>query len=280
MGIKKLKPYTSTTRYQTYLDSSELDKVEPKKSLLKVLKYKAGRNSQGRITVRHKGTRHKRLYRIIDFKRDKFNIPGTIMTIEYDPNRTANICLVKYTDGEYRYILAPNGINKGDVILSSKTEAPIKIGNTLPLEKIPPGTSVHNIELTPGKGGQICRSAGTFATVAGFDGEYALVKLPSSELRKIYKKCLATIGVVGALDHNLIVYGKAGRKRHLGIRPTVRGVAMNPIDHPHGGGEGRGKGNHPTTPWGQPTLGYKTRKKRSRTDFLIVERRKSKKKQS
>lgn len=277
MGIKKLKPYTPTTRYQTYYDYSNLDKVIPKKSLIKVLKYHAGRNSEGRLTVWHKGRRHKKKYRIIDFKRDKFDIPGTIMTIEYDPNRSANISLVKYNDGEYRYIISPDGIKKGDVIISSKTQAPIKVGNALPLEKIPPGTNVHNIELVPGKGAQLCRAAGTYATVSGFDDKYAIIKLPSSELRKVLKRCMATIGEVGAKDHNLISYGKAGRKRWLGIRPTVRGVAMNPIDHPHGGGEGRGKGNHPSTPWGKPTLGYKTRKKKNKSNYLIIERRKSKK---
>ncbi len=277
MGIKKLKPYTSTTRYQSYYDYSYLDKVEPKKNLIKVLKYKAGRNSSGRITVWHKGGRHKRIYRIIDFKRDKFDVPGTIQTIEYDPYRSANISLVKYADGEYRYIITPEGINKGDTIISSKVQAPIKIGNALPLEKIPPGTNVHNIELVPGKGAQLCRAAGTYATVSGFDDKYAIIKLPSTELRKVLKTCMATIGEVGAKDHNLISYGKAGRKRWKGIRPTVRGVAMNPIDHPHGGGEGRGKGNHPSTPWGLPTLGYKTRKKRKKSNNLIIERRKSKK---
>ncbi len=279
MPIKKLKPYTPTTRYQTYYDFSSLDKVEPKKSLLEVLNYKAGRNSQGRITVWHRGGRHKRKYRIIDFKRNKFDIEGTIVTIEYDPNRTAHIALVKYIDGEYRYIIAPDGIKKGDKIISSKiNNIPIKIGNTLPLEKIPPGTNIHNIELQPGKGGQLCRSAGTFATLAGFDEQYAIVKLPSSELRKIRKECLATIGEVSAKDHNLVIYGKAGRKRWKGIRPTTRGVAMNPIDHPHGGGEGRGKGNHPQTPWGMSTLGYKTRKKRNKSNQYIIERRKTKRK--
>lgn len=278
MPIKKLKPYTSTTRYQTYYDYSELDKVEPKKSLLQVLNYRAGRNSAGRITVWHKGNRHKRKYRIIDFKRDKYDIEGTVVSIEYDPNRTAHIALIKYPDGEYRYIIAPDGLKKGSKIISSKTNAPIKVGNCLPLEKIPPGTNIHNIELQPNKGGQLCRSAGTSAVLAGFDDKYAIIKLPSTELRKVLKECKATIGEVSAKDHNLVMYGKAGRKRWKGIRPTVRGVAMNPIDHPHGGGEGRGKGNHPQTPWGQSTLGYKTRKKRKKSNILIIERRKSKKK--
>jgi len=277
MPIKRLKPYTPTTRYQTYYDFRNLDKVEPKKSLLQVLNYTAGRNSQGRITVWHRGGRHKRKYRIIDFKRDKFDIEGTVVSIEYDPNRTAHIALIKYPDGEYRYIIAPDGIQKGDKIISSNN-APIRIGNCLPLEKIPPGTNIHNIELQPGKGGQMCRAAGSYATLAGFDEEYAIIKLPSSELRKVLKTCRATIGEVSGKDHNLVVFGKAGRKRWIGIRPTVRGVAMNPIDHPHGGGEGRGKGNHPQTPWGQPTLGYKTRKKRKHTNALIIERRKSKRK--
>lgn len=279
MPVKKLKPYTPTTRYQTYYDFSELDKVKPKKSLVEINPYSAGRNSNGRITVYHRGGRHKRKYRIIDFKRDKFDIPGTVMTIEYDPNRSANIALVKYADGEYRYIIAPDGIQRGETILSSKSkQIPIKVGNALPLENIPIGTNVHNVELYPGKGAQLCRAAGTYATLAGFDGKYAILRLPSSELRKVPKECMATIGEVGAKDHNLVVFGKAGRKRWIGIRPTVRGVAMNPIDHPHGGGEGRSKGNHPQTPWGIPTLGYKTRKKRKKSNDLIIERRKSKKK--
>ncbi|MCS7204674.1 MAG: 50S ribosomal protein L2 [Leptospiraceae bacterium] len=279
MPIKKLKPYTPTTRYQTYYDFSELDDVPPKKSLLEVLHYKAGRNSHGRITVYHRGGRHKRKYRIIDFKRDKFDIPGTVVSIEYDPNRSANIALIKYPDGEYRYIIAPDGLKKGETVISSKkNNVPIKIGNAMPLEKIPQGTSIHNVELYPGKGGQLCRAAGTYAVLAGFDDKYAIIRLPSTELRKVLKTCLATIGEVGAKDHNLVVYGKAGRKRWVGIRPTVRGVAMNPIDHPHGGGEGRSKGNHPQTPWGIPTLGYKTRKKRKKSNALIIERRKSKKK--
>ncbi len=276
MPIKKLKPYTSTTRYQTYYDFSELDKVKPKKSLLQVLNYRAGRNSEGRITVWHRGGRHKRKYRIIDFKRDKYDIEGTVVSIEYDPNRTAHIALIKYPDGEYRYILAPDGLQKGSKVISSLNNAPIKVGNCLPLEKIPPGTYIHNIELQPNKGGQLCRAAGTSAVLAGFDGKYAIIRLPSTELRKVLKECKATIGEVSAKDHNLVIYGKAGRKRWKGIRPTVRGVAMNPIDHPHGGGEGRGKGNHPQTPWGQSTLGFKTRKKRKKSNALIIERRRSK----
>ncbi len=275
MPIKKLNPYTSTTRYQTYYNFTELDKVKPKKSLLEVLRYSAGRNSSGRLTVWHKGGRHKRKYRIIDFKRDKINIPGTVVSIEYDPNRSANIALIKYNDGEYRYIIAPNGIKKNDEVISGE-KTPIKIGNHLQLKYIPPGATIHNIELYPGKGGILCRAAGTSAVLAGFDEKYAIVRLPSSELRKLPVECRATIGEVGAKDHNLVILGKAGRSRWRGIRPTVRGVAMNPIDHPHGGGEGRGKGNHPQTPWGQSTLGYKTRKKNKKSNAFIIQRRNKK----
>lgn len=273
MPVRKLKPYTSTTRYQTRMVNTELDQVKPKKSLLEVLNYRAGRNSSGRISVRRKGGRHKRKYRIIDFKRDKRDIPAVVDSIQYDPNRTANIALLKYADGEYRYILAPDGLKKGDTVQAGEN-VPIRAGNALPLRLIPPGSSVHGVELYPGRGAQICRSAGAAAVIAGSDGNYILLKLPSGELRKIWKECYATVGEVGAKDHNLVVLGKAGRSRWKGIRPHVRGVAMNPVDHPHGGGEGKTSGGrHPCTPWGQPTKGYKTRKKKNPTSKFIVQRR-------
>lgn len=273
MPVRKLKPYTSTTRYQSVMINDELDRVAPKKSLLDTLNYKAGRNNTGRIAVRRRGGRHKRKYRIIDFKRNKRDIPAVVDSIQYDPNRTANIALLKYADGEYRYILAPNTLKKGDTVMAGE-DAPIRAGNALPLKKIPPGSTVHNIEMYPGKGAQICRSAGTSAVIAGSDGKYILVKLPSGELRKIFQECYATVGEVGAKDHVLVNSGKAGRSRWKGIRPHVRGVVMNPIDHPHGGGEGKTSGGrHPCTPWGKPTKGYKTRKKNNPTSKFIVQRR-------
>lgn len=273
MPVRKLKPYTSTTRYQSRMINSDLDKVEPRKSLLDTLNYKAGRNSSGRISVRRKGGRHKRKYRIIDFKRDKRDIPAVVDSIQYDPNRTANIALLKYADGEYRYIIAPDSLKKGDAVIAGE-KAPIRTGNALPLRQIPPGTTVHNVEMSPGKGAQICRSAGAAAVIAGSDGNYILLKLPSGELRKIFKECYATVGEVGAKDHILVSIGKAGRSRWKGIRPHVRGVVMNPVDHPHGGGEGKTSGGrHPCTPWGKPTKGYKTRKKKNPTSKFIVQRR-------
>jgi large subunit ribosomal protein L2 len=275
MAIKKYKPTTNGRRNMTSLDYAEITTSTPEKSLLEPLKKKGGRNNQGKITVRHRGGGHKRQYRIIDFKRDKDGIPGRVATIEYDPNRSANIALVNYADGEKRYILAPKNIQVGTEIMAGP-EADIKVGNALPLINIPVGTVIHNIELKPGKGGQLVRSAGTSAQVLGKEGKYVLVRLNSGEVRMILATCRATIGQVGNEQHELVNVGKAGRSRWLGKRPTVRGSVMNPNDHPHGGGEGRSpigrKG--PVTPWGKPTLGYKTRKKVNQSDKFIVRRRK------
>ena len=275
MAIKTFKPTTNARRGMTTLDYSELSKVAPEKSLVVTLKKNGGRNNQGRITVRHQGGGAKRKYRIIDFKRVKDGVVGTISTIEYDPNRSSNIALVTYTDGEKAYIIAPKGLKIGDKIESGE-KADIKVGNALPLINIPEGTMVHNVELQPGKGAQLARSAGTSVQILGFEGKYALLRLNSGEVRKVLNTCRATIGEVGNEDHELVNYGKAGRKRHMGIRPTVRGSVMNPNDHPHGGGEGRApigrKG--PVTPWGKPALGYKTRKGKKQSDALIVRRRK------
>jgi large subunit ribosomal protein L2 len=275
MGIKTYKPITAGMRQWVSLDYKELTTDKPEKSLTMGRGEKAGRDSNGRISVRHKGGGHKRRYRIIDFKRDKIGIPGKVATIEYDPNRSANIALVVYADGEKRYILAPKGIAVGAKIMSGPN-APIEAGNALPLENIPLGFQVHNIELTLGKGGQITRSAGTGALIAAKEGDYVTVKLPSGEMRMIFKKCYATIGTVGNEDHMNIQFGKAGRKRWLGVRPSVRGMAMNPVDHPHGGGEGKNKGIHPVTPWGQPTKGFKTRSKHKPSSRFIVSRGKKK----
>jgi large subunit ribosomal protein L2 len=276
MGIKTYKPITAGMRQRTGLDKSELTKhVKPEKSLTSGRPEKAGRDSQGRISVRHKGGGHKRLYRTIDFKRDKLGVPGRVATIEYDPNRSSNIALINYVDGEKRYILAPKGLAVNARIVSGPG-APIEVGNSLPLENIPLGFTVHNIELTLGRGGQLARSAGTGALIAAKEGDYVTIKLPSGEMRMIFKKCCATIGVVGNEDHMNVSLGKAGRKRWLGVRPTVRGMAMNPVDHPHGGGEGKNKGIHPVTPWGQPTKGYKTRKKHKPSSRFIVSRGKKK----
>jgi len=273
MAIKKFRPVTKTLRYRSVLDYSGLYKGAPRKELIETINYTAGRNGDGRISVRRKGGRHKRKYRIIDFKRSKRDIPGIVSTIEYDPNRTANIALIKYPDGEYRYILAPEGLTIGQQVLSG-SNAPVKIANAMPLREIPPGTNIHNIEMQPGRGGQIARSAGGFASVAGKDGAYVILKLPSGELRKIHQECYATIGIIGNLDHSLVSIGKAGRSRWLGKRPKVRGVVMNPVDHPHGGGEGKTSGGrHPVTPWGQPTRGYKTRKKHKPSNRFIIQRR-------
>lgn len=274
MPVKKRKPYTKSSRYWSVLDYSGLSKEGPKKQLLEKLNYTAGRNgTSGRIAVRRKGGRVKRLYRVIDFKRNKLGIPGLVTTVEYDPNRTVNIALVKYPDGEFRYILAPEGLVVGQEVVSGKG-SPVKSGNAMPLKDVPPGTTIHNVELHVGRGGQIARTAGGAATVAGKDGEYVLVKLPSGELRKIHENCSATIGELGNKDHNLVSLGKAGRNRYKGKRPKVRGVVMNPVDHPHGGGEGKTSGGrHPVSPWGQPAKGYKTRKKNNRTDKFIVQRR-------
>ena len=275
MAIKSYKPMTNGTRGMTKLDYSEITKTTPEKSLVVTLKKNGGRNNQGKITVRHRGGGAKRKYRIIDFKRDKDGVVGTVASIEYDPNRSANIALIKYADGEKRYIIAPKGIKVGDKI-ESGANADIKVGNALPLENIPEGTVVHNVELKAGKGGELARSAGTSVQILGREGKYTLIRLTSGEVRKVLSTCRATIGEVGNADHELVNLGKAGRKRHMGIKPTVRGSVMNPNDHPHGGGEGRApigrKG--PVTPWGKPALGYKTRKNKKASDKLIVRRRK------
>ena len=273
MGIKQLKPITPSMRFQQYNTFEEITTDEPYKPLLRPLKKTGGRNNLGRITAYHRGGGHKRLYRIIDFKRDKRNIPGVIVSIEYDPNRSAFISLVKYKDGEYRYIIAPKGIKVGDEIIAGE-KVDIKIGNALPLKDIPDGTIIHNVELKVGKGGQLARSAGSYAQILGKEGKYAILKLPSGEMRKVLLECYATIGQVSNEIHENISLGKAGRKRWLGRRPIVRGVAMNPIDHPHGGGEGRSSvGRHPVTPWGKPTKGAKTRKSKP-SDKYIIKRRK------
>ena len=273
MGIKRYKPTSAARRFMTVSTFEEITCTKPERSLLEDQKHTAGRNAQGKITVRHHGGGNKRKYRIIDFKRNKDGIPATVKTIEYDPNRTANIALLVYADGEKKYILAPVGIKVGDKILSG-AGADIKPGNALPIEAIPVGTMIHNIELQPGKGGQLVRAAGMSAQLMAKEGKYAQVKMPSGEMRLILVKCKATIGQVGNLDHEIIRVGKAGKKRHMGIRPTVRGSVMNPCDHPHGGGEGRAPigRSGPVTPWGKPALGYKTRKKKNRTDKLILKR--------
>jgi large subunit ribosomal protein L2 len=275
MGIKKFKPTSPGLRTKTVSTFEEITKKEPEKSLLAPKKKKSGRNSQGKITVRHRGGGAKKKYRIIDFKRDKDGIPGKVAAIEYDPNRSANIALINYVDGEKRYILAPNKLQIGDEIVSG-TGVDIKVGNALPLKEIPTGTLLHNIELKPGKGGQLVRSAGNYAQLMAKEGKYVQVKLPSGEVRMFGQLCKATVGQVGNIDNENITVGKAGRKRHMGIRPTVRGSVMNPNDHPHGGGEGRAPIGRPSpvTPWGKPTMGYKTRKKRKKSNKFIVRKRK------
>ncbi len=277
MAIKKFNPTSPARRFMTVSDFKEITETEPEKSLVRTLKSQAGRNNYGKITVRHRGGGHKRKYRIIDFKRDKVDIPAKVATIEYDPNRTANIALLHYLDGEKRYIIAPNGLKVGDTIISSE-KADIKIGNTLPLRNIPVGTVIHNIELKAGKGGQMVRSAGNSAQLMAKEGNYAQVRLPSSEVRQVRIECKATIGQVGNVEHEIISIGKAGRKRHLGFRPTVRGSAMNPVDHPHGGGEGKAPVGRPSpmTPWGKPALGYKTRNKKKASSKFIIKKRKEK----
>ena len=277
MAVKSYKPTTPSRRQMTVTDYSVLSKVEPEKSLLAPVKSNSGRNSYGRITVRHRGGANRRKYRIIDFKRDKFDIPAQVMTLEYDPNRSAHIALLQYEDGEKRYIIAPNGLKVGDTVVSSTT-ADIKPGNALPLANIPVGTFIHNIELYPGKGAQLARAAGIMAQLMAKEGVYALIRLPSGELRNVPQECMATIGQVGNLEHENINIGKAGRKRHMGWRPTVRGSVMNPCDHPHGGGEGKSPIGRPgpVTPWGKPALGYKTRAKHNRSDKFIVKRRNDK----
>ena len=277
MGIKKYNPTTPGLRGMTVSTFEEITCSTPEKSLTVTLKKHSGRNNRGKITVRHRGGGYRPKYRIIDFKRNKDGIPGTVATIEYDPNRSANIALINYADGEKRYIIAPNKLRVGDVIVSG-ADADIKIGNALPLANIPVGTIIHNIEMKPGKGGQMVRSAGNGAQLMAKEGNEAQVRLPSGEVRKVTLNCRATIGEVGNADHSNIQIGKAGRKRHMGIRPTVRGSVMNPNDHPHGGGEGKaGIGRvSPVTPWGKPALGYKTRKKTKASDKYIVKRRNDK----
>jgi len=274
MGLKAHKPYTPSRRHMVLSDFADITKSTPERSLVKAKKSRAGRNSAGRISVRHKGGGHKRRYRIIDFKRDKFGIPANIAAIEYDPNRSARIALLHYADGEKRYILAPAGLQVGSSIMSGPDAEPA-LGNALPLSKIPVGTAIHNIELIAGRGGQLVRSAGTLARLMSREDEFAHIKMPSGEIRLVRTNCYATIGRVGNVDHNNIVMGKAGRKRWLGIRPTVRGVAMNPVDHPMGGGEGRTSGGgHPQSPWGLLAKGKRTRDKHKATNKYIVERRK------
>ncbi|WP_101908514.1 50S ribosomal protein L2 [Marasmitruncus massiliensis] len=277
MAIKSYKPTTPSRRQMTCTDYSELSKVAPEKSLLEPVKKHSGRNSNGRITVRHRGGGNRRKYRVIDFKRDKADMPATVLTLEYDPNRTAHIALVQYEDGEKRYIIAPNGLKVGDQIVSG-AKADIKPGNALPMLNIPTGTFIHNIELYPGKGAQLARSAGIMAQLMAKENGHAMVRLPSGELRNIPDSCYATIGQVGNIDAENVNYGKAGRRRHMGWRPTVRGSVMNPCDHPHGGGEGKSPVGRPgpVTPWGKPALGYKTRSKHNRSDKFIVKRRNAK----
>ena len=278
MGIKKFKPVTPSRRNMTALTNEEITKVGAEKKLVTVLKKNAGRNNSGKITVRHHGGGSRRKYRIIDFKRNKLDMPATVIGIEYDPNRTANIALVEYEDGERSYIIAPLGLKDGDKVISSD-KADIKPGNCLPINNIPVGTLIYNIELHKGKGAQLVRSAGMSAQLMAKEGKYAHVRMPSGEMRLISVECKACIGQVGNLDHENVSLGKAGRKRHMGIRPTVRGSVMNPNDHPHGGGEGKAPVGHagPLTPWGKPALGYKTRKANHRTNKYIVKRRNSKK---
>lgn len=273
MAIIKSNPTSAGRRFYSKLSTEELTKKEPEKSLLAVKKKHAGRNAQGRITVRHQGGGNRQKYRIIDFKRNKDGIPAKVVAIEYDPNRTAYIALLSYKDGEKRYIISPVGLRVGDVLCSG-TGSEIRVGNNLPLSDIPVGSLIHNIELEPKKGGQLARSAGAEVQLMAKEGKYATLKLPSGEMRKVLLTCRATIGTVGNLDHELVSLGKAGRKRHMGVRPSVRGVVMNPNDHPHGGGEGKSPVGmkSPVTPWGKPALGLKTRKKKNKSDRLMVKR--------
>ena len=275
MPVKTVKPTTPGQRQKSVSTFEEITKSKPEKSLVRPLKKSGGRNNKGRITSRRRGGGHKRQYRIIDFKRNKFDIPAKVVAIEYDPNRSARIALLHYIDGEKRYILSPYGIKVGDQVISSQKKAPIKIGNCLPLSKIPSGLFVHNVELVPGKGAQMVRSAGAGAQVLAKDAGMVTLKLPSGEVRMVAEKCMVTIGEVGNKSHETVKIGKAGRSRWLGRRPKVRGVAMNPVDHPMGGGEGKSSGGrHPTTPWGKPTKGYKTRKKNKTSNRYITKRRK------
>ena len=275
MGMKKFNAYTPSRRNMTVSDFAEITKKTPEKSLLAKKKEKAGRNSYGRITVRHQGGGNRQKYRIIDFKRRKDNMEATVIGIEYDPNRSANIALIQYEDGEKAYILAPQGLTDGDKVISGET-ADIKVGNCMPIDSIPVGTLIHNIELNPGQGGKLVRTAGQSAQLMAKEGKYATLRLPSGEMRKVLVKCRATIGVIGNADHENVKIGKAGRKRHMGWRPEVRGSVMNPVDHPHGGGEGKAPVGHagPMTPWGKPALGYKTRNKKKSSNKFIVKRRK------
>ena len=277
MAIKKFKPTTHSRRWQVNIDFSEITKEEPERSLISPLKKSGGRNVHGRITVRHRGGGHKRMYRLIDFKRERLDMPAKVIAIEYDPNRSSRLALVEYPDKQRRYILAPLGLKVGDEVVSSRSEnVEIKVGNCLSLRHIPQGTFIHNIELISGKGGQIIRSAGSYAQIMAKEGDFAHLKLASGEIRLIDLDCLATVGQVGNIEHEAQVIGKAGKMRWLGIRPTVRGLAMNPVDHPHGGGEGKsGQGNpHPVSKWGMPTKGYKTRNKKKYSSRFILKRRK------
>ncbi len=275
MGLKKYKPTSPGRRFQSVSDFAEITRTEPEKSLLEPLHKKGGRNNNGRITTRHQGGGHKRRYRVIDFKRNKDVVPAKVATIEYDPNRSARIALLHYADGEKRYILAPKGLKVGDVVVNGPG-ADIKPGNAMPLADIPVGTVVHAVELQPGKGAALARSAGTSIQLMGKEGGYAILRMPSSEMRRVLITCRATVGEVGNAEHGNISIGKAGRNRHLGKRPTVRGTAMNPVDHPHGGGEGKNKsaGRHPVSPWGVPTKGHRTRSKKKASNRLIIRRRK------
>ena len=275
MGMKSFKPYTPSRRNMTVSTFEEVTKKTPEKSLLAKKKENAGRNNYGRITVRHQGGGNRQKYRIIDFKRRKDNMEATVIGIEYDPNRSANIALIQYEDGEKAYILAPQGLTDGDKVISGET-ADIKAGNCMPIDSIPVGTLIHNIELNPGQGGKLVRTAGQSAQLMAKEGKYATLRLPSGEMRKVLAKCRATVGVIGNSDHENVKIGKAGRKRHMGWRPEVRGSVMNPVDHPHGGGEGKAPVGHagPMTPWGKPALGYKTRNKKKATNKFIVKRRK------
>ncbi len=273
MAVRKLKPTSAGRRFQTISDFAEITRTTPEKSLTEGLTKKAGRNNFGRVTSRRRGGGVKRLYRIIDFKRDKMGILATVAHIEYDPNRTARIALLHYADGEKRYILAPVGLNQGDVVTAGEG-ADIKPGNAMPMSRIPVGTNIHNVELNPGKGGQLCRAAGTYAQLIAKEGKYALLRMPSGEVRKVLASCMATVGQVGNIHHENVSLGKAGRNRWLGRRPQVRGVAMNPVDHPLGGGEGRSSGGrHPVSPWGVPAKGYKTRDPKKASNKLIIKRR-------
>lgn len=273
MGTRKFKPTTPSRRFMTQSDFEEVTRSEPERKLVTKKNRTGGRNNIGRMTSRHRGGGHKRRYRVIDFKRNKADVPGKVAAIEYDPNRSARIALIHYADGEKRYILAPHGLKVGGEVVSAE-KAEVSPGNAMPLRSIPLGTWVHNIELQVGRGGQMCRSAGAYAQVMAKEGKYVLLRLPSGELRQVFHACRATVGQVGNLEHENHVVGKAGKSRWLGRRPKVRGTAMNPVDHPHGGGEGRAKGRHPVTPWGKPTKGFKTRAPKKPSNRLIVKRRK------